>query len=46
MLDVEDTNSSELVEIKKGLTRRSIEQLGFVKDVNSLVVLSGRDTLR
>ena len=31
----------ELVEIKKNLVRRSIEQLGFIKDVNSLVVLSG-----
>ncbi|KAG9225012.1 hypothetical protein CCMSSC00406_0001837 [Pleurotus cornucopiae] len=32
--------STSLVEVKKGLTRRSIDQLGFVKDVNSLVVLS------
>jgi hypothetical protein len=31
----------ELVEVKKNLVRRSIEQLGFIKDVNSLVVLSG-----
>ncbi|KAG5353022.1 hypothetical protein C0989_010990 [Termitomyces sp. Mn162] len=32
-----------LVEVKKALTRRSIEQLGFVKhlDLNLLVVLSG-----
>jgi len=29
------------VEVKKNLVRRSIEQLGFIKDVNSLVVLSG-----
>ncbi|KAF8071649.1 hypothetical protein FPV67DRAFT_1746459, partial [Lyophyllum atratum] len=29
-----------LVEVKKGLTRRSIEQLGYIKDINSLVVLS------
>ncbi|KAF8183420.1 hypothetical protein BJ912DRAFT_906001 [Pholiota molesta] len=35
-----DSDSLELVEVKKGLARRSIEQLGFVKDVNSLVVLS------
>lgn len=27
--------------MKKGFTRRPIEQLGFVKDINSLVVLSG-----
>jgi hypothetical protein len=42
-----DTGSDEeqevvtLVEVKKSLTRRSIEQLGFIKDINSLVVLSG-----
>ncbi|PFH51068.1 hypothetical protein AMATHDRAFT_143451 [Amanita thiersii Skay4041] len=30
----------QLVEVKKSLTRRSIEQLGFIKVVNSLVVLS------
>ncbi|KAL0955078.1 hypothetical protein HGRIS_003995 [Hohenbuehelia grisea] len=29
-----------LVETKKALTRRSIDQLGFIKDINSLVVLS------
>ena len=34
-------HSVELVEVKKTLVRRSIEQLGFIKDVNSLVVLSG-----
>ena len=34
-------HSAELVEVKKNLVRRSIEQLGFIKDVNSLVVLSG-----
>ena len=33
--------SVELVEVKKNLVKRSIEQLGFMKDVNSLVVLSG-----
>ncbi|KAF5342379.1 hypothetical protein D9611_001421 [Ephemerocybe angulata] len=32
--------SFQLEEIKKGVARRSIEQLGFLKDVNSLVVLS------
>lgn len=31
----------ELVEVKKALTKKSIEQLGLMKDVNSLVVLSG-----
>ncbi|KAF8813359.1 hypothetical protein BYT27DRAFT_7180846 [Phlegmacium glaucopus] len=30
----------ELVEVKKNLVRRSIEQLGLIKNVNSLVVLS------
>ena len=34
-------HSVELVEIKKNLVRRSIEQLGIIKDLNSLVVLSG-----
>jgi Vam6/Vps39-like protein vacuolar protein sorting-associated protein 39 len=29
------------VESKKNFSRRTIEQLGFIKDVNSLVVLSG-----
>ncbi|KAG9004579.1 Vacuolar morphogenesis protein 6 [Tulasnella sp. JGI-2019a] len=28
-------------DVKKGLTRRAIEQLGYIKAVNSLVVLSG-----
>ena len=28
------------LETKKGLTRRAIDQLGVVKDTNSLVVLS------
>ncbi|KAF9472733.1 hypothetical protein BDN70DRAFT_886627 [Pholiota conissans] len=36
----EGPDALELVGVKKGLARRSIEQLGFVKDVNSLVVLS------
>ncbi|EGN98719.1 hypothetical protein SERLA73DRAFT_168336 [Serpula lacrymans var. lacrymans S7.3] len=31
---------ASLVETKKSLTRRSIEQLGFIKDINSLIVLS------
>ncbi|KAF8501265.1 vacuolar sorting protein 39 domain 1-domain-containing protein [Gautieria morchelliformis] len=29
-----------LLETKKGFTRRSIDQLGFIKDTNSLVILS------
>ncbi|TFK62037.1 hypothetical protein BDN72DRAFT_933557 [Pluteus cervinus] len=29
-----------LVEVKKGLVRKSIEQLGVIKEINSLVVLS------
>ncbi|KAK7032798.1 rab guanyl-nucleotide exchange factor [Favolaschia claudopus] len=36
--DGEETVS--LVEVKKSLTRRAIEQIGFIKDINSLVVLS------
>jgi len=36
----------ELVEVKKNLVRRSIEQLGLIKDVNSLVVLSGSSFLK
>ncbi|KAG8887443.1 Vacuolar morphogenesis protein 6 [Tulasnella sp. 332] len=28
-------------DVKKGLTRRAIDQLGYIKDVNSLAVLSG-----
>ncbi|ESK95857.1 rab guanyl-nucleotide exchange factor [Moniliophthora roreri MCA 2997] len=36
----EEDEVLSLVEVKKGLTRRSIEQLGFIKDINSLVVLS------
>ncbi|KAI6042930.1 vacuolar sorting protein 39 domain 1-domain-containing protein [Pisolithus marmoratus] len=31
---------SKLVETKKGLSRRAIDQLGHVKDINSLVLLS------
>lgn len=30
-----------LAETKKNLTKKPIEQLGFIKDINSLVVLSG-----
>ncbi|KAK7044093.1 Vacuolar morphogenesis protein 6 [Paramarasmius palmivorus] len=36
----EEDEILSLVEVKKSLTRRSIEQLGFIKDINSLVVLS------
>ncbi|KAJ3506301.1 hypothetical protein NMY22_g17296 [Coprinellus aureogranulatus] len=32
--------SFQLEEVRKGVARRSIEQIGFIKDVNSLVVLS------
>jgi len=39
----EGNNELSLVEIHKGLVKRSIDQLGFIKDVNSLVVLSGWD---
>ncbi len=37
----EGSDDLSLVEVKKGLVKRSIDQLGFIKDVNSLVVLSG-----
>jgi hypothetical protein len=30
-----------LVDVKKNLTRRSIEQVEFMKDINSLAALSG-----
>ncbi|KAI0324590.1 hypothetical protein GY45DRAFT_1331365 [Cubamyces sp. BRFM 1775] len=33
-------HATQLVEIKKSLCRRSIDQLAFIKDVNSLAVLS------
>ena len=29
------------VEIKTGISRKAIEQLGYIKDINSLIVLSG-----
>ncbi|KAJ6608678.1 hypothetical protein B0H10DRAFT_516741 [Mycena sp. CBHHK59/15] len=39
--DIEEGEDSvTLVEIKKGLARRAIEQIGFIKDINSLVLLS------
>ena len=40
VIDDGERSAVELVEVKKTLVRRSIE-LGFIKDVNSLVVLSG-----
>ncbi|KAF8207076.1 hypothetical protein K438DRAFT_1713917 [Mycena galopus ATCC 62051] len=36
----DDEETVTLVETKKALTRKSIEQIGFIKDINSLVVLS------
>lgn len=36
-----DSEIASLVEVKKNLTRRAIEQMGFIRDINSLVVLSG-----
>lgn len=36
-----DEKRAELVEVKKGLSRRAIEQLAYVQDINSLAVLSG-----
>jgi hypothetical protein len=41
-MTAEGTDDLTAVEIKKGFVKRSIEQLGFIKDVNSLVVLSGK----
>lgn len=40
-LAAETGETVTLIESKKNLMRRSIEQLGFVKDINSLVTLSG-----
>ena len=40
----EEDEIATLVETKKALTRRAIEQLGYIKDINSLVVLSGSYT--
>lgn len=37
----EETEIVSLIETKKNLTRRSIDRLGFIKDINSLIVLSG-----
>lgn len=36
-----DRTTATLVDTKKGLTRRGIEQLGYLKDIGSLVSLSG-----
>lgn len=36
-----DRTTATLVDTKKNLTRKSIEQLGYLKDINSLVSLSG-----
>ncbi|VDB94289.1 unnamed protein product [Peniophora sp. CBMAI 1063] len=36
----DDGPSASLVDTKKGVARRAIEQLGYVKDINSLVVLA------
>lgn len=33
---------ASFAELKKAFTRRAIDQLGYIKDVNSLVVLSGK----
>ncbi|KAF9560733.1 hypothetical protein CPC08DRAFT_636245 [Agrocybe pediades] len=39
-IDNDGTGTIEPVEVKKSLVKKSIEQLGYIKDVNSLVVLS------
>jgi len=36
------TYGATLEEVKKGFSRRSIEQLGFIKDIYTLVSLSGK----
>ncbi|KIJ67051.1 hypothetical protein HYDPIDRAFT_174307 [Hydnomerulius pinastri MD-312] len=36
----DSVGAATLVETKKGLSRRAIDQLGYIKDINSLVVLS------
>lgn len=36
-----DGSSGRLLDTRKGVARRAIEQLGYVKDINSLVVLAG-----
>jgi hypothetical protein len=38
-------NGSTLVDTKKALSRRPIDQLGYIPDNNSLVVLSGTTTV-
>ncbi|KAH7913588.1 hypothetical protein BJ138DRAFT_1177962 [Hygrophoropsis aurantiaca] len=38
--DPNSENTAQLVETKKALSRRGIDQLGYVKDINALVVLS------
>lgn len=46
LMHVEDpgaAQSAELIETKKSVSRRSIEQLGTVPDIASLVVLSGME---
>ena len=39
--DAHSDRPAELIETRKSLCRRSIEQIAFIKDVNSLIVLSG-----
>ncbi|KAG7444850.1 uncharacterized protein BT62DRAFT_970791 [Guyanagaster necrorhizus] len=39
-----DSEIASLVEVKKNLTRKAIEQMGFIRDINSLVVLSEMTT--
>ena len=41
LLETHPRYPQRMEEVKKGIARRSIEQLGFIKDVNSLVILSG-----
>ncbi|KAF7316900.1 Rab guanyl-nucleotide exchange factor [Mycena chlorophos] len=37
---IDDDDAFTLVESRKGLARKAIDQIGFIKDINSLVLLS------
>jgi hypothetical protein len=36
---------AKLVRTKKGISRRPVDQLGWIEDTNTLVVLSGKEFL-
>ena len=33
---------AQFIEVKKSFTRRAVERMAFLRDINSLVVLSGQ----